>query len=759
MRFSMLIGLLALALPPAPGRAQEAMPGCGQETLQLSASLERISDHHLRRTGEIDISCGDMRFSADDALDVYTDTGRLVASGNVVFVQGANQISAERVEFNTKTRTGTFYNAFGIATITTPVERSMFGTQEPLAYFYGETIEKIGDRRYRIRRGGFTTCVQPTPRWEMVSTSATIELGDYALLKHTVLRVKGVPVFYLPVLYYPIQDDDRATGFLIPKYTKSDYRGQSFSNQFFWAIDRSQDATFMHDWFSKTGQGYGGHYRYSAAPGSDGDARIYLLNEHEATYTGDDGVEVTNPALRSHLIQANATQDLGGAFRARARVDYFSDVRTQQTYSSDVYNLTNRRRTYGGTVTGVWGAYTLNGTYDLNEVFFGEEDSTLTGSTPRISFNQGQRRLGFLPMYASYGAEYARLERQGRTGEAIRDSGLQRLDFTPALRIPFTRWPFLTINSYLGYRATRYTESLDETGRQVSLPVWRDFFDLRSEFVGPVLVRVFDTPRSGYAEKFKHVVEPRFEVRRVTLIDNVDRIVKLEGSDYTLGGSTEVRYGVTNRMLAKRRRPGVEPVAREILSVAVTQTYYTDPRVSQVDGSYGTSFLGRPPSKFSPVAVAATTTPYDRTTASLRLEYDHQFSVFRTISGNASSAVGSLVTVSGGYSRRRIGQGADAPLDSFLNASASVRSPANVAGGSYAFHYDIGRSYLVQQRLTGYYNTQCCGFIFEYQTVNFPQYSSRFVIPEDRRFSLGFSLAGIGTFADVFGVFGGAQGR
>ena len=51
--------------------------------------------------------------------------------------------------------------------------RSMFGTLEPDIYFYGETIEKIGDDKYRITKGGFTTCVQPTPRWEIVSGSST----------------------------------------------------------------------------------------------------------------------------------------------------------------------------------------------------------------------------------------------------------------------------------------------------------------------------------------------------------------------------------------------------------------------------------------------------------------------------------------------------------------------------------------------------------------------------------------------------------
>ena len=84
------------------------------------------------------------------------------------------------------------------------------------------------------------------------------------------LRAKGVPVFYLPALFYPIQKDDRATGFLMPTYGTSTYRGITLSNAFFWAINRSQDATFIDDWFSKRGNGVGAEYRYVAAPGSSG---------------------------------------------------------------------------------------------------------------------------------------------------------------------------------------------------------------------------------------------------------------------------------------------------------------------------------------------------------------------------------------------------------------------------------------------------------------------------------------------------------
>ena len=97
-----------------------------------------------------------------------------------------------------------------------------------------------------------------------------INLDDYAIARNTVLQVKGVPVMYLPIIYYPIQDDERATGFLLPTYGTSTLRGQAISNAFFWAIGRSQDATFFHDWFTKAGQGVGAEYRYVSGAQSFG---------------------------------------------------------------------------------------------------------------------------------------------------------------------------------------------------------------------------------------------------------------------------------------------------------------------------------------------------------------------------------------------------------------------------------------------------------------------------------------------------------
>ena len=216
---------------------------------------------HIRWTENVELSGGsgdeNWEFYADQ-VDLYTDESRLVATGNVVFSSGGGRVAAERAEFNIDDNTGTFFEARGSTVLVEDVVPSMFGTSEPEMLFWGEIMEKTGPRTYKLTRGGFTSCVQPTPRWEVRASSVTINLDQYAMLRSAVLRVKGVPLFYLPALYYPIQADDRATGILMPTYGASTIRGNSISNAFFWAINRSHDATIFHDLFTSTGQGFGG---------------------------------------------------------------------------------------------------------------------------------------------------------------------------------------------------------------------------------------------------------------------------------------------------------------------------------------------------------------------------------------------------------------------------------------------------------------------------------------------------------------------
>ena len=318
---------------------------------------------------------GDTKIYADDVM-MYTGENKALATGNVVFAQGDNRISAERAEFNTETRLGTFYNATGFSTVKPPKPQApRAGAQAPppvvgqdtVVIFFGEKIEKIGPKKYRITNGGFSTCMQPTPRWDLNAGTVLLNVDHYTVLKNATLRVKGVPMFYTPILYYPTKRDGRATGFLIPTYGSSSLRGQSLSNEFFWAIDRSQDLALMHDWFSKTGQGFGSEYRYNAGTG-DGNIRAYLDDQHSTTYVLDDGsVSAPTPGLRSYEIRGGANQLLPFGLRARANVNYFSSIATSQAFNTNIYDASRNSRSFGGNVVGAWGKYSLNATMDHSD--------------------------------------------------------------------------------------------------------------------------------------------------------------------------------------------------------------------------------------------------------------------------------------------------------------------------------------------------------------------------------------------------------
>lgn len=756
-----LFGFLVVAVTVGAARAQ-TLPGINTSRQFL---IERLPGNHTRLTGAVELDGGDWQFYAEQ-VDIFSDESRLVASGNVVFTSEGGRIAAERVEFDIDAQTGAFYNAEASTTLLDDIEPSMFGTQEPEMRFRGEIIEKLGPRTYRLTNGSFTSCVQPTPRWVMDVSSATINLDEYALLRNCVLKVKGVPLFYLPALYYPVQEDGRATGILMPTYGASSIRGQSISNAFFLAINRSHDATVFHDWFTATGQGLGAEYRYMLGPASQGNFQAYQLNEHEMTIVDRFGTgERTLPGRRSYELRGSARHPISDALRARGQIDFFSDVTVKQAYQTNIYDASNSSRTIGGNVTGSWGAYTLSGTGDVAETFFGDTEASLYGASPRVSFDQAERPLLGSPVYFGFSSEYANLLRRSRFDDQELEAGLQRLDVNPLVRVPFTRWPFLTLNSSVGWRQTYWTERIDEVAGQVANGVSRSFLDMQTQITGPVFLKVWETPNSGYAERMKHVIEPWINLKRITAIDNFDEIVQLEGIDSIVGNVTQITYGLDNRLYAKRAEGGGPAVANEILTVSVQQSYYTDANAAQFDRQFQTSFQGTLPSNYSPVSLIVRTGPTSELSGTLRAEYDTQFGALRTISADADIEVGGWLNQTAGWSQRRFVEGLsgfDNPdnLDHYLNSFTNLQTRSNRLGGVYQFNYDIQRGRFLQQRVLVYYNAQCCGINFEYQSFNLEGFflADRFGVSQDRRFNLSFTLAGLSTFSNMLGAFGVGTG-
>jgi hypothetical protein len=437
-----------------------------------------------------------------------------------------------------------------------------------------------------------------------------------------------------------------------------------------------------------------------------------------------------------------------------------------QTFNTNVYDLSRSQRSFGGNVIGAWRSYSLNGTFDQSEYFYNSTDSTVSGSTPRINFSRNERPLfRGSPLYFSAGTEYVQLKRQAKRSNFIDDSSLSRIDVSPQIRYPFKRWQFFTVNSSLGWRETFYSRSLVPdavdpiTGGQliVNRSVNRQFFTMKAEATGPVLNRIWNTPDNGYAERFKHTIEPFFNVQRTTAIDNYEQIVKTDGVDWYVGNTTQYTYGVNNRIYAKRRM-GQTTRAMEILNLSLTQTYYTDPRQAQYDRQYTTGLGSKPVSPFSPVALNVRATPSLGFNARLYAEFDSTARELRTMSADGTYSWGPRIQATAGWSQRYYIEGVpgfdvEENLDHYLNASTNVRTADSRFGGAYAINYDLLRSRMMQQRISAFYNAQCCGIAFEYQAFNL-QGVGAYGVPKDRRFFLSFTLAGLGNFSPLNGAMG-----
>ena len=121
-----------------------------------------------------------------DQIELFRDTNRVVAQGNVAFATAEGRISPN-VSMRRLERHRDIQTASGLMSLGAQADRRQFGNQEADVYFYGDVIERLGPRRIGLR-GRLHHVRQPTPRWEVTSGTVTLNLNDYAIARGTVLR-------------------------------------------------------------------------------------------------------------------------------------------------------------------------------------------------------------------------------------------------------------------------------------------------------------------------------------------------------------------------------------------------------------------------------------------------------------------------------------------------------------------------------------------------------------------------------------------
>jgi hypothetical protein len=430
----------------------------------------------------------------------------------------------------------------------------------------------------------------------------------------------------------------------------------------------------------------------------------------------------------------------------------------------------------------------MNATIDHSEYFSSTTDSYLAGSLPRVSLTRNERPIGDSPVYFSAAGEFVKTlntskvsttDDAGTTVQTVTDTGLSRVDFAPQIRYPFKKWLWFTVNSTVGWRETYYTRSYEISDDPTVAPklvdtgLNRTLYTIQSQIVGPVFNRVWDTPDNHYAEKFKHSIEPVLNIVRTSSVDNIAQIVKLDGIDQFVGGTT-LTYGLNNRFYAKRKlTPGGQATSRDIFDIELSQSYYTNQSAAQYDLQYQTTLGLQAPTHFSPIALNFRALPTDAVNANLRAEFDARYHKLRQVSAQGSYSWTNRVQLTGGWSKRgyiaeipEFNDCRDAPvtdpptctpasLDQAINVSSTMHTKDNKVGATVSFNYDVLRSYLQNERFSFFYNAQCCGIALEYQAYNYGPVNVVSPIPSDHRFFLSFTLAGLGNFSPFNGALSG----
>ena len=708
--------------PPAGGTNPEALPE--GELRVTSGNQEQTSKGHWKFRDFVDIRLGDMRIQADRA-DVDEDEKpdgtkghKVVAEGNVVFLRGEERLSGERLEVD-DTGKGTFFDALGFV--------------EPGVFVEGKKIERLDDKTYRVEGGTFTSCAQPNPRWGFSASSAKIKVNDKIIAKNAVFKVKSVPVFYLPVLVYPIRDDQRSTGFLFPHFGNSSIRGFDIGAGFFWAMGRSFDQTFYTDHYSRFGWGFGHELRYLQDAPSRGVFKTYLFRADGGIWDWD--------------LDWNALQVLPGKVKATVNVRQYSNLTFQQRFQ-DSFNLaTTRTKRSAFALQRSFGSDVLQVSVDETDTYFGQ-DTRVQGHLPSVSLRHFPKQIGKTGIVVGYEAKADDV----KNGVTDKSDTYWRFDFAPEVSRPLSV-SFLTVTPQVRYRYTRYQTSLavDANGESALLgnPLDRSFVEGGVDIRGPNFSRVFSTPGGAYSDRFKHVIGPEISWTYRTRVEDFSLIPKFDGVDYFLG-TNEVNYGIVQRFLAKRPGASGKSIPYEFLSWRVSQTYYVQINEGQsnFDPNYSSSAFGPGfrPEHLSPLQSRIRLRPLPGFSLDQTLEYDVNFQQIRRSSVNATMG-GSRFNVTGGWSRSvRLSDKVEerTVVANSLRGSAGLQIVPGKLRFDSSADYDFVNKFFWQMNGRLRYDVQCCGFVAEVIRYN---YNGR----DERQFRFSIELANVGSIGNFMG--------
>lgn len=707
---------LASQTPAPQFPSAQAVGGAAAEVRILARSQETTKDR-VFASGDVEVRYGEFLLFAD-RVEYDIATKDVLAEGNVVLQSGGEVIRAERVLFNLETGRGTVEKASGMI--------------QPSLLFEAENLERRQADLFSLKKARVTPCTQPNPRWSFGLSRANLKKDDYLEMWDAVIRVKSVPVFYLPYLRYPLKE--RATGFLLPRVGFSGPKGLSVSQSFFWAIAPNMDATVGVDAYLSRGFGTGLEYRYIFPGGTKGDLNLYYF-----VYKRD--AQGEKPG-NSSIVRLNHTQALPFGFTLVANVDYQTSYNFLREFDNNFQRALVYNRTSQVYLSRSWRRFNLSARASRFETYFSQlDDANVATSLPQVTFNVFKAKL-FAPLYFSLATSFSRWQYGWKSQyEAGTERRSTRLAVSPTLSLPFSSIPWLSATTSVTANLFYYGQSLDpETGGIVDDPLFTRNLVVGLEVVGPVFTRIF-FGRDGQA-RLKNIVEPYVNYSYDSPTRQSDRVV----TSYGFFRYHQMSYGVTSRFLFKAGDRTVE-----VFSLGLGQTFYLSPE----DGPLSLFPVDGKPPRFSEIAGTLRFYPQAKFSFDASAAYNPYYknlSSLRLSATAGAKADGEFLTLSWFSSRNSWVTGVDPALIALYNrdqvgAFGGLRLPRLSLDLQLEVDYNIKEGRLLYTGAQATYHYQCIDLLVDVRVFYFRDRPDTQV-----RVSLG--LGTIGKTLDFLGGFG-----
>lgn len=768
---------------PATKGLPKILPG---DRLEVTCARESVSGPKEARVstceGNVDARIGTFRVQADK-ITVYDATNLVVADGNVVFDQGDQQrITGSHAEWNYKTKTGFFVNATGYTNQTNDGTRM---------YFIADRVERINLTTIVLTNVEITACDEQKPKWSFHTTKATIKTGDRARFKSPTLRIKGVPIVYLPYASMSLKHDDRASGFLTPTFSGSGKKGFRFSEAYYQTLGRSADFTLRADLFTKRGFGVGGDLRTRANSRSFFNTGFYYVKDRVLGPKKD----AAHPDQGGSSFYVDAVHYFPNGFLAAADVNITSSLAFRQIFSDSIQQAISPEERSQVFINKNYHAYSFN--VRMNSQTTSLQDSQVRiREFPSISLDHRPSPMRWfkrIPVYYSFETAAEGVSRKetafdgtafiSNAGRApiITPSIVQRLDFHPSVSVPleFNGW---TVTATGGVRATYYSNSIDPTTQLISAKdVIRGYGEFELDVRPPALARNFH--RGDGSVWFRHVIEPYLVYRRVAGIDNFNRILRFDYTD-AIADTNEIEYGLTNRFFTRRATESVGSKAArtarekkslatqpyEALTITVRGKYFFDPyfggalipgRRNQfypIDTLSGFTY-GAVPRKFSPLNINVRYRPSQNLYADYRADINTKGGGLRAMAATFGMHRSLIEAFSSFYYTRAVKLVPS--LQQYANAAG--REPGTLRGsqwspsiflgnrerglfGGVSLFFDFQKHPFAGSNRSLISSTVTVGYAWKCCMITAQDFTFNVGLRDENRVVFAFRLNGIGTF-------------